>query len=124
MNEIIDTNVILRFLAGDNLSQKKQAELWLAEGEKGKRKIVVIPLIVAEVIFVLESFYHRPRGQIAETFKIFLSQRWLVVESREILLASLNFYEHSKHFVDSYLAAWSEVNHAGVLTFDKGLKKH
>lgn len=123
MNEIVDTNVLIRFLVGDNPVQQKQAGQWFAEGESGKRKITIVPLIVAETVFVLESFYKKTRLEVAEALKVFLSQRWFVVEDREILIESLIFYEKGRHFVDSYLVAWTQVCHGTVLTFDKQLKK-
>lgn len=123
MSEILDTNVLLRFLVGDNLDQKEQAEKWFAEAQTGKRKIIVVPLIVAETIFVLESFYKQSRKDIASALEIFLSQRWLQVQEREALLAALVFYREGDHFVDAYLRGYSQVKHSTVLSFDKKLRK-
>lgn len=123
MTEILDTNVLVRFLIGDVPAQKALAEKWFAQAEKGQRNIIITALVIAEVIFVLESFYKKSRQEIAEAMEIFLSQRWLEVPEREMLLDSLGFYQQKHHFVDSYILAWSEVNHAGVMTFDKALKR-
>ena len=123
MSEILDTNVLVRFLVGDVPAQKKRAEHWFAEGEKAKRNIVVSTLVVAETAFVLESFYKKSRREIAEALEIFLSQRWLEIPEREVLLSALNVYKQKQHFVDCYLLSWSQTNHSGILTFDKKLKK-
>lgn len=122
MNEILDTNVLVRFLVGDVPAHQEQARQWFAEAEKGKRRIMITPLVIAETIFVLESFYKKLRPEIAKSVTVFLSQRWLVAPEREVLLAALGFYLQKIHFVDSYLLAWSETNHAEILTFDKDLK--
>lgn len=123
VSEILDTNVLLRFLVGDNPGQKERAEKWFAEAETGKRKIIVVSLIVAETIFVLESFYKKSRADIVNALEIFLSQRWLQVEEREVLLTALSFYKQGAHFVDSYLRSLSQTRHASILSFDRGLKK-
>lgn len=123
MNGILDTNVLLRFLVGDNTAQKTQAEKWFGEAEKGQREILVTALVVAETIFVLESFYKKSRTEITAAMELFLSQRWLAVPERDILLASLRHYQQNKHFVDSYLMAWKQIRHTDILTFDKNLKK-
>ena len=123
MDEILDTNVLLRFLVGDNKKQQKQAEEWFAQGEKGKKRIVIKPLVVAEACFVLESFYHKKRREIVEVFEVFLSQRWLKVQERGVLLALWTWYSKGLHFVDSFLLAWTKVNKGNLLTFDRQLVK-
>lgn len=81
--QIVDTNVLIRFLVGDHKTQQEQAKKWFSEAEKGKRKMVIKPLIVAETCFVLESFYKKTREEIASAFEVLLSQKWLVVEERK-----------------------------------------
>ena len=119
--DVLDINVLVRFLVGDNTTQKKQAEQWFKEGESGKRKIVVLPIVVAEGSFVLESFYKKRREEIANAFEIFLSQRWLQVAERDTLLSLWKWYREGLHFVDSFLLAWARLNAGRVLTFDKEL---
>lgn len=123
MSEVLDTNVLLRFLVGDNAAQKTQAEKWFGEAEKSQKEIIVPALIIAEAIFVLENFYKKSRTEIAAAMELFLSQRWLNVPERDILLTSLSHYQKGNHFADSYLLAWQDIRHTSILTFDKGLKK-
>lgn len=121
--EILDTNVLLRFLVGDNKRQQQEAERWFKEGELRKRKIVIVPLIVAETCFVLESFYKKQRKEIAEALEVFLAQRWLEVEERETLLLLWPWYRKGLHFVDSFLLAWTKIHQGSILTFDRSLSK-
>ena len=122
MKEVLDTNVLLRFLVGDVAKQHRQAEDWFKEAEIGKRSIVVLPIVVAETSFVLEKFYRKSRTEIADALEIFLSQRWLEIPDRDILLALWAKYRKGLHFVDSFLWAWSQENRGKVLTFDRGIK--
>lgn len=121
--EVLDTNVLLRFLVGDNQSQQKQAVEWFKEAEAGKRKIIVVPLVVAEACFVLESFYKKQRQEIVQALEVFVGQRWLQVEDREVLLKLWPHYLRNLHFVDSFLLAWGEVYETKLLTFDRQLHK-
>lgn len=123
MPDFLDTNVLVRFLTGDMPVQAQQAVTWFLEAEKGKRDIAVSSLIVAETCFVLESFYKKSRLEIAEALSVFLSQRFLQVEQREVLLDALDDYKQGRHFVDSYLLALSRNFSGQILTFDKKLKK-
>lgn len=121
--QILDTNVLLRFLVGDNEKQQKEAQRWLREAEERKRKIVVAPLVIAETCFVLESFYKKQRIEIAEALEVFLAQRWLEVNQREVLLLLWPWYRKGLHFVDSFLLAWTQVHIGDILTFDRSLSK-
>lgn len=122
--EIVDTNVILRFLVGDNQEQFEQAKTWFKEAQQGKRKLIVKPIVVAETCFVLESFYQKSRQEIREALEVFLSQKWLKVYDREILTALWPLYVKDLHFVDSFLITWVQINQASILSFDKQLQKN
>lgn len=119
--EILDTNVLLRFLVGDNQKQRQQAEQWLKEAEQRERKIVVAPLVVAEACFVLESFYKKQRKEIADALEVLIAQRWLQVEEREVMLSLWLWYRQGLHFVDSFLLAWAQAYKGTILTFDQSL---
>ena len=121
--EILDTNVLLRFLVGDNQSQQTQAVQWFKEAEAGKRKIIVVPLVIAEACFVLESFYKKQRPEIAQALEVFVGERWLQVEDRGVLLKIWPHYLKNFHFVDSFLLSWSEVYETKLLTFDRQLQE-
>ena len=121
MEEIVDTNIILRFLVGDNKFQYKKAVGLFKEAQKYKRKLLLKSVVIAEACFVLESFYKKERNEIAEKLEIFLSQRWLKVEERETMLNLWIWYRKNLHFVDSYLLSWAKVNNGKILSFDKKL---
>ncbi|KKU13634.1 MAG: PilT protein domain protein [Parcubacteria group bacterium GW2011_GWC2_45_7] len=120
---ILDANVLLRFLVRDNTAQYNQAQQWFKEAEDGRRKIIIIPLVVAEACYVLGSFYGQSRDSIADMLEIFISQRWLQVEERDVLLGVWQYYRKGLHFVDSYLRAWTDINGGTILSFDKALLK-
>jgi predicted nucleic-acid-binding protein len=124
VEQIIDTNIILRFLVGDDKKQQQKAREIFKEAQAGKRKIIIKPLIIAEACFVLESFYKQQRDKIAASFEVILSQKWLTVEDRETMLSLWPWYRKNFHFVDSYLLAWAEINDAEVISFDKKLLRN
>lgn len=121
--EILDTNVLIRFLVGDNKDQQKTASDLFNQAQKGKRKLLIKTLVIAETCFVLESFYKKNRIEIADAFGTFLVQTWLLVEDREVLFSIWDWYKKGFHFVDSYLISWAKINNSSIVTFDKELKK-
>lgn len=123
MSYILDTNVIVRYVVGDNKEHQEQAMRWFSEAEKGRIVIRILPSVIAETVYVLQSWYHHPREKIADVMEVFLSQRWLDVHDRDALLTLWEYYRAGMHFIDSYLIALSKAEGVAVLTFDKKLQK-
>lgn len=123
MTDLIDTNIILRYLVGDDENLYQKAKQIFSEAKNGKRKIGVKVVVVAECCYVLESFYKKSKNDVADTMEVFLSQKWLKVEDRQPLLSMWQWYRENLHFVDSYLLACSKLNNFKILSFDKILNK-
>lgn len=121
--ELIDTNVLVRYLTGDNPEQMRLVDKAFREGKRGLRIFVLKPLVVAETCYVLESNYKKPRELVCEAFNKMLTQKWLVVYEREELLFTMSRYLKGIHFVDAYLTASADISGVGVFTFDKKLKR-
>lgn len=120
---VLDTNVLVRLLVNDHEEHCRIAASWFEEAERGSRIIIIEPVVIAEVSFVLESFYKKTRTEIASALEVIVSQRWLRVEERNVLLSLWNYYRKGLHFVDSYICAWTEVHGGDVLTFDRDLRR-
>lgn len=118
---LVDTNVILRLLVGDNPRQKEQALKWFGEARRGGKTLTISTVVIAEVVFVLESFYQKERLEIAGIMKDFVSNPWIDIPDRDALLGMWSFYVQGIHFVDSFLIASSKIQSVGILSFDKQL---
>lgn len=123
MIELVDTNIIVRLLVGDDKSLQKKAIGIFKQAELGERTLMVKSVVVAEACFVLESFYKKSKEEIAGVLKVFINQKWLVIKERKILNFTWQWYLQGFHFVDSYLLATAKVNQEKILTFDKKLQK-
>lgn len=117
--KVVDTNVIIRFLVGDNLAQKKLAEDYFKQAEQEMLELIIYPIVVAEVCFVLQSVYKESRVDIVSSMQVLLSQRWLEVVDRSVLLGLWDNYLQGFHFVDSYLLSTLNEQKAELLSFDK-----
>ncbi len=120
-SSILDTNVLVHFLLGDNETQKTKAIKWFREATNGEREIVVKPAIIAEAVYVLESYYGQSRNQIMASMFPFLAMPVLVVDERDVLLSLWNDYLSGLHFIDAYLLACSRAVNGDILSFDKQL---
>ena len=61
----VDTNILVRHLTGDPPTTAKRATAFLA----GQPELYLADLIVAETVYVLESFYQAPRDQVATAMR-------------------------------------------------------
>lgn len=62
---LVDTNVIIRYLVQDHEKHAKLATRLFDACDRGELVIVVLPSVLAESVFVLESFYQASRIDIA-----------------------------------------------------------
>lgn len=101
----VDANVILRFLTGDPPDMAAQAHALFDAVEEGNVKLVVDEIIVAEMVWVLKSFYGYPNQDIARIIQELLSHEGLEAEDKPGLLAALSlFAEKNIDFADALVA--------------------
>jgi predicted nucleic acid-binding protein len=118
---LLDTNVLVRHLTGDPPSQARRATALLA----GDNELLLADLVLAELVYVLESFYRRPREQVAEAARSLLALPSIATVDPDLLLRSLELYEaHRLDYAEAYLAAAAEVWEVGrVVSFDQALDR-
>lgn len=121
MTAFIDTNVIIRHLTGDPPDMAARATAFLA----GAHELLLSDLIVAETVYVLESFYEVPRAKVAQLIRSVVGFPAMRILDPALLLRSLEIYEiHGVDFAEAYLAASSEI--AGIreiASFDRSLDR-
>ncbi len=116
--------MIIRHLAGDDKQQAKLAGELFGRCDRGDLTLVVLSAVVAETVFVLESFYQHPRAAIARTLAAFLASPGVEVTDLDIHLSALSRYGKTRlHFVDCLIAEHASALHCPVASFDKELLK-
>ncbi len=82
-------------------------------------------LILAECVYVLESFYEVPRVRIAELMRSALALPSIVALDTELLLRALEIYELERlDFADAYLVAQAEASGVGeIVSFDRSIDR-
>lgn len=121
MTAFLDTNVLIRHLTGDPPEQAARATRYLEQAE-----ILLLPdLIVAEVAYVLESFYETPREQVADTLRAVLTFPAIRVLDTDLLQRTVEVYEQYRlDFADAYLVASAERSGTGVVaSFDRSIER-
>ena len=121
MSAFVDTNILVRHLTGDPPEQAARATKFLAESDD----LLLADLVVAEVVYVLESFYEVPRQRVAELVRAIVSFPAMVVLDAALLLRALEVYEVDRlDFADAYLVAQAERSGVGVVaSFDRAIDR-
>ena len=121
MTAFVDTNVLIRHLTGDPPNQATRATRYLAAADE----LLLADLILAEVAYVLESFYETPRAQVATTLRAVLAFPAIRVLDADLLQRAVEVYEvHRLDFADAYLIASAERTGIGVIaSFDRSIDR-
>ncbi len=121
MTAFVDTNVLIRHLTGDPSGLAVRATRYLAAADE----LLLPDLILAEVAYVLESFYETPRAQVATTLRAVLAFPAIRVVDADLLQRAVEVYEaHRLDFADAYLVASAERTGIGVIaSFDRTIDR-
>jgi predicted nucleic-acid-binding protein len=121
VSAFIDTNILVRHLTGDPPEQAARATKSLAAADE----LLLVDLVVAEVVYVLESFYEVPRERVAELVRAIIAFPAIVVLDSALLLRALEVYETDRlDFAEAYLVAQAERSRIGVVaSFDKAIDR-
>jgi predicted nucleic-acid-binding protein len=117
---VLDTNVLVRHLTADPPEQGRRATAFLARAEE----LLLPDLVVAELVYALESGYGLERPRVAELVRAVIAFPAIVVLDQTLLLRSLELYEREElDFASSYLAASAERTGVGaVASFYRSLE--
>jgi predicted nucleic-acid-binding protein len=121
---LVDTNLIVRHLTQDHPEHSRAANELFRACDDGTLKLVILPVVVAECVFVLESFYKHGREQISEALGVLVSSGGVELADTPIYRDALNRYGKSKaHFIDCVIASFAVMHKLAVTTFDEGFEK-
>lgn len=121
---LIDANLIVRFLVQDHEKHAKAAERLFEACDRGELVVVVLPTVLAECVFVLESFYRHPRRRIASALATLIASPGIEIAEPAIHLDALDRYSRTKvHFVDCSIAAAGAAGNIPVASFDRDFRK-
>jgi predicted nucleic acid-binding protein len=116
----VDANVLLRFLTGEPPELAERARAFLEQVDRGEVVAALSPLVLAEVVWVLRSFYKHPMQRIADVLVPVIAAEGVYVEHPEVATEALMLAARTGvDFVDAYLALWARDKDEPVCTFDR-----
>lgn len=117
----IDANIFLRYFLEDIPGKAQEAQDLFNDAVNGKYTLITSHLVIAEVIWTLESFYEKPKQKIAAIIESIINTPNLYIEDSVIIKNALEDYTRKNvDFIDAYSASYMRLNKiTKVKTFDK-----
>src|SRR5574340_550335 len=92
----VDTNVFLRFFVRDVESFYQKAKELFEKAEKGVVKLETSDMVIAEIVWVLESYYGFTKAEIKEVIDTILETRNIKVVNHSRVKEAVNLYASGK----------------------------
>ena len=120
----LDTNVLLRYLAQDHPAQSAAATRAIEEAARRAVKMAISPVVLCEVVWVLESAYGHSRAEVADVLERVLRTSEFEVLEKDLLWPALEAYRSGPgDFADYYIGRrHRQAGAEHTLTFDRHLR--
>ena len=117
----MDTNTFIRYFTNDIPEHAEKIERLLHRAQIGEIKLVTHEVIVAEIVWVLESVYEMDKEQVYELVQAMLNTRNLEIPNKAVLRETIKVYKDKNiDFTDAYTVSYMRAKGFKKLcSFDK-----
>lgn len=118
---VLDTNLLVRYFTRDDPSKVERVETLLNLARSGKLALHLPGIVLAELVWVLESSYRLSRDRVADLAEAVLHTPEIHVEQAPFLARVLHQYRETNiDWVDAWIAVYArERGIRTVYTFDE-----
>lgn len=115
---LIDTNLIIRFLVNDDTQKVSRVEKLLREKTNQN---ILLDTVIAEIIWVLSSYYSLDKKDVVEKIRALIHVD--TIECNAFLInRALSLWEKTAiSYIDAYLGAVAELGNMTLYTYDQKL---
>ena len=120
----LDTNILVRYLTQDHPAQSAAAAREIEQAARGGVKLVIGPIVLCELVWVLESAYGHSRAEVAGALDRILRTAQFEVLEKDLLWPAVEEYRRGPgDFADYYLGRrHRQAGAERTLTLDQHLK--
>jgi predicted nucleic acid-binding protein len=120
----LDSNVIVRYLTGDDPAQSPAATELFRAATNGRISLILPTPILQETVYVLETYYQGTAETIAPKLISLLSLTGVTCPDARWVLTAIQWYRtKNADFGDALLCAYAHHHRCEISTFDRGLIK-
>ena len=120
----VDTNVLVRYITQDDPRQSKMAERAIEKAVAGGAKVLVQPIVLCELVWVLESAYRYGKSEIIAVIEQVMRTVQFEIADKDVIWKALEDFSGGAVDFSDYLIGRAN-ERAGAqttLTFDRSLK--
>ncbi|OGE31166.1 hypothetical protein A3C59_04130 [Candidatus Daviesbacteria bacterium RIFCSPHIGHO2_02_FULL_36_13] len=116
---LLDTNLIIRFLVNDDPEKVNKVEKLLVNKSNTN---ILLDTIVAEIIWVLSSYYSLKKSEVIEKIRALIHLD--TIDCNAVLInKTLSIWEENNiSYIDSYLVAVAKLGNITLFSYDNKLK--
>jgi predicted nucleic acid-binding protein len=105
--KFVDTSIFIRYLTDDIPEKAECCEKLFTKTVGRKEELITSELVIAEIIWVLESYYEETKEDVSKKVEKILNTPNLKCQNRELILRALILYtEKNIDYVDAYNAVF------------------
>ena len=90
--KFVDTNIFIRFITNDIPQKADACEILFRKAVEGKESLFTTDLVIAEIVWVLESYYELGQNEVQDKVEKILNTPNLVCQNKDIILNALTLY--------------------------------
>ncbi len=99
----LDTNIFIRFLTNDIPKKAEACEKIFKKAVEKKQTLFTTDLVIAEIVWVLESIYELQKEEIQDKVEKILNTPNLICPHKDLILSALTIYsEKNIDYIDAY----------------------
>lgn len=120
----LDTNVLVRYVAQDDLKQSPKATAFI-ESLSAANQGFITAVSIVELVWVMQGCYDASKDEVVAVLEKLLRIRSIAVENAEIVLKALHSYSNSSaDFADCLIERTAHgAGCSDTMTFDKAAAK-
>lgn len=118
---VIDTNLLIRYLVNDDPRKAQFVDALLKKAAAGEVNILIPSIVIAELVWVLESFYEMQAADISEYVDSILNTPGIFVSDEQVVRSAIRRYSAGRvDFIDAWIAHYAIIKRADeIITFDR-----
>lgn len=118
---VIDTNLLVRYLTDDDPVKANEVRRLLLKAKEGTIRLLIPSVVIAELVWVLQSFYKLERREIVPLLNAVLHTRGVEVSDKSVVSDAVAIYgKDNIDFIDAWIVAFAKAAEVRtVYTFDR-----